>query len=84
VMQHRRERKSWQGLFLNVQICAYLPYRAVAQDGYSLEHSHHQDMSKLDYHQFPTNLNSAAPVVISKFLCLSSQPHTRISHQSSF
>ena len=26
-----------------VQICACLPYRVVAQDGHSFEHTHHQD-----------------------------------------
>ena len=31
-----------------VQICACLPYRVVAQDGYSFERTHHQDMSKFD------------------------------------
>ena len=66
-----------------VWIYACLPYRAVNQDGYSLECSHHQDMSKLHHHQFPANLNSAVPVIVSRFLCLSRQPHMRISHQSS-
>ena len=58
-----------------VWICACLPYRAVAQDGYSLEHSHYQDMSKLDHHQFPANLNSAVPVVIIEVSLLARQPH---------
>jgi len=67
-----------------VQICACLPYRVVAQDGHSFERTHHQDMSKFDHHCFSTNLNSAVPVVVSWFLCLSCQPHTRIGHRSSF
>jgi len=65
-----------------VQICACLPYRVVAQDGHSFERTHHQDMSKFDHHRFSTNLNSAVPVVVSWFLCLSHQPHTRIGHWS--
>ena len=60
-----------------VQICACLPYRVVAQDGYSFERIHHQDMSKFDHHHFSTDLNSAVPVVIidSEVSLLARQPH---------
>ena len=33
-----------------VQICFCLRYRAVTQNGFSFEHTHHQDMSKLNRH----------------------------------
>ena len=58
-----------------VQICACLPYRVVAQDGYSFEHTHHQDMSKFNHHHFSTDLNSAVPVVIIEVSLLARQPH---------
>jgi len=58
-----------------VQICACLPYRAVAQYGCSFERTHHQDMSKFDHHRFPANLNSAVPVVIIVVSLLARQPH---------
>ena len=72
-MMQKEEKKLTGSIFKCtdlVQICFCIPYRAVAQNGFSFKRTHHQDMSKLDCHRFYANSNSAVPVIISRFLLL--------------